>query len=108
MLTESEIVVAGDGNWDDGAQSADRKAEWRYGAELAAARINTAAAATLRGAFSAYLGVSGGPPCALHHLSMPHAATSSPRPALLPAASSRSLSAPSERHDAHRVSSANC
>jgi hypothetical protein len=45
MLTESEIVVAGDGNWDDGAQSADRKAEWRYGAELAAARINTAAAA---------------------------------------------------------------
>lgn len=63
--------------------------------------LTLAAAATLRGAFSAYLGVSGGPPCALHHLSMPHAATSSPRPALLPAASSRSLSAPSERHDTH-------
>lgn len=53
--------------------------------------LTLAAAATLRGAFSAYLVVSGGPPCALHHLSMPHAATSSPRPALLPAASSRSL-----------------
>ena len=42
VLTESEIGVAGDGNWDDGDQSA---AEWRYGAELAAARINTTAAA---------------------------------------------------------------
>ena len=42
VLTESEIGVAGDGNWDDGDQSA---AEWRYGVELAAARINTTAAA---------------------------------------------------------------